>query len=631
MRVKMTQTEKIAFSALLMVACLAIYYGWRVFWFLTDDAFISFRYVSNSVLGYGYVWNAAPFRPVEGYTSFLWVLILDGIWRVFGVQPPDSANTVSLFCTYATLLICVIIVLRMDLVDQLRRHRVLLIALMFTGIITNRTFLAWTSSGLETAMFNCLFTLWIFCFLFLSPGSRLWIIGTTAAAALIYLTRPDGLLIAAVTILFVLLFWYAKLRQSTLRGGDIAAALPLLLIPLHLIWRHGFYGEWLPNTYYAKAISGRIWVESGSKYLLSFMIEYALWIWLALLIAVVLLKLARSHARLTRLLLLDVSLDQWLLAPALNQSAMLHEHASRVRFGWLAGALALLGVLSLLIGQIALGTTLLGLAILETVLLGFLGLSLIEAAVVSTVVLHTAYYTFVIGGDHFEFRVYSHLIPLLFITFIWMLNALRAQARTAALLLVVFVVLSWPIPWTHWLITRDLTTRKATYVLKASVASAAQAWLPATPNVVVAYLQAYDDMQFWLIDHAVCIRYQEHKIFAIDRAENLISRQAGLNLPSVGYPVIAEGTIGLIGWTLPRVNVIDTLGLNDYVIARNPDLFWVPLMAHERRPPAGYIECFAPNVGWGAGRVEIKPRAVALTADKITTCERSYAARIAQK
>jgi arabinofuranosyltransferase len=628
MWIKMTQREKIAFSALLFGACLALFYGWRVFWFLTDDAFISFRYVSNSILGYGYVWNPPPFKQVEGYTSFLWVVLLDVIWRISGIQPPDSANIVLLLCTYATVLICVVIVLRMDLVEDLRRHRVLFIALMLAGIITNRTFLAWASSGLETAMFNCFFTLWIFCFLFLSINSRIWIMSTTSTAALIYLTRPDGLLIAAVTVLFLLLFWYGKLRQSTLKAGDIAPSLPLLLIPLHLVWRHSFYGEWLPNTYYAKTISGRIWIESGGKYLFSFIIEYALWIWLMLLIAVVALKLAHSHARLSRLLLLDISFDQWSRAPAMKHSAIVHEHAPGMRLGWLIGALALLGALGLLMGQMAWGTAWLGLAILETVLLGFLGLSLIEAAVVSTVVVHAAYYTFVIGGDHFEFRVYSHLIPLLFISFIWMLNAIRVHARTVTLLLVAFIGLSWPIPWTHWLITRDLTTRQETYVLKASVAKAVHTWLPATPKVIISYLQTYDDMQFWLIDHAVCIRHQEHKIFVIDRSKILISRQAGLQLPSDGYPVIADGTIGLIGWSLPRVNVIDMLGLNDYVIARNPDLLSIPLMAHERRPPAGYVECFEPNVGWGG---EIHQRAVALTADKIRGCELSYVARVAQK
>jgi arabinofuranosyltransferase len=64
-------------AALLLLAALGLYLGWRVFWFLTDDAYIAFRYISTSRLGYGYVWNPPPFKPVEGYTSFLWVFLLD--------------------------------------------------------------------------------------------------------------------------------------------------------------------------------------------------------------------------------------------------------------------------------------------------------------------------------------------------------------------------------------------------------------------------------------------------------------------------------------------------------------------------------------------------------------------------
>lgn len=56
---------------------MGLFYGWKLFWFMTDDAYIAFRYVSNSMLGLGYVWNPPPFHPVEGYTSFLWVAILD--------------------------------------------------------------------------------------------------------------------------------------------------------------------------------------------------------------------------------------------------------------------------------------------------------------------------------------------------------------------------------------------------------------------------------------------------------------------------------------------------------------------------------------------------------------------------
>ena len=49
-----------------------------VAWFLTDDAFISFRYVRNLLEGHGLVFN--PGEYVEGYTNFLWILELVALW-----------------------------------------------------------------------------------------------------------------------------------------------------------------------------------------------------------------------------------------------------------------------------------------------------------------------------------------------------------------------------------------------------------------------------------------------------------------------------------------------------------------------------------------------------------------------
>src|SRR3984893_4176262 len=150
----LTRNRRIALILLTLVTLGSVYFGWRLFWFLTDDAYIAFRYISNSHLGYGYVWNAPPFRPVEGYTSFLWVLLLDVLWRISAVEPPAAANNVSLLFTYLTLLTGGLMVLQMRLREELEKYRLLFLCLVLVGVITNRTFLAWSSSGLETAMFN---------------------------------------------------------------------------------------------------------------------------------------------------------------------------------------------------------------------------------------------------------------------------------------------------------------------------------------------------------------------------------------------------------------------------------------------------------------------------------------------
>jgi len=99
-------------------------------------------------------------------------------------------------------------------------------------------------------------------------------------------------------------------------------------------------------------------------------------------------------------------------------------------------------------------------------------------------------------------------------------------------------------------------------------------------------------------------------------------------LPDAGYPVLTASSVGVVSWVLPKVNIIDALGLNDYVVARNPDLNLPIEMAHERRPPKGYTECFADNVVLDKGHFTVIPRATEMTAEKIVRCEQEFAAAV---
>ena len=70
--------------------------------------------------------------------------------------------------------------------------------------------------------------------------------------------------------------------------------------------------------------------------------------------------------------------------------------------------------------------------------------------------------------------------------------------------------------------------------------------------------------------------------------------------------------------------MIDTRGLNDYVIARSG----VPAqserrMAHDREPPPGYVRCFRPNLR-GDSFQRAPTRAVPLEAREIQRCEQHY-------
>ena len=84
--------------------------------FLCDDAFITFRYVSNAHDGFGLVWNQPPFLPVEGYSCFLWAVLLWATWSVTGCEPPAVANVLSIGCGLCQLALVVVAALRL-------RHR----------------------------------------------------------------------------------------------------------------------------------------------------------------------------------------------------------------------------------------------------------------------------------------------------------------------------------------------------------------------------------------------------------------------------------------------------------------------------------------------------------------------------
>jgi arabinofuranosyltransferase len=555
MKISFTRKEEIGLIILSVYVALVTYYGWQLFWFLTDDAYIAFRYISNSNLGFGYVWNPPPFRPVEGYTSFLWVVLLDMIWRITGVEPPDSANYLSLFFSYLTLFVGSAMVLNIQWNGWLRKYRVIFLSLVLTGIITNRTFLAWTSSGLETAMFNFFFIIWVYYCIFLPTDSKKWVFGVSLATAFIYLTRPDGILIALSSVLIMGVVFFKKYRQRELKLIDFALFLPLAVIPLHIIWRKLFYGEWLPNTYYAKTIPGRIWYQSGVRYFLSFVIEYALWVLLILLFFIIIKELRAIKECGRKYFAMDT-----------NRKA--------------------------------------------------------KYVVILTLVAHFLYYTIIIGGDHFEFRVYSHLIILLFISILWMLNKIKLGALSSGLIIILFIILSWIIPWTHWSITHTLKSEEIAST-RISVAAAIQKKLPATPQYIVWYLNVYDRLQAWLISQGVCVRHQEHKLFHLFKVSTLPSRKTGMTLPSDNFPVLPYRTVGVIAWVLPKVNIIDMLGLNDNVIAHNPNIGG-RMMAHERRPPPGYVECFSPNVTIVGKEVIINKREEPLTADKIIECAEHY-------
>jgi arabinofuranosyltransferase len=247
-------------SGILILLAAALLIGWYQFRFLTDDAFITFRYIDHHRRGWGYTWNPPPFQPVEGYSNFLWAVLLEAIWAVTGATPPATANVVSLLLSYASLAVGFSIVWRMDFSDRWRRHRFWLACLALLYAISNRTFITWTSSGLETALFGFCTAVWLLGVVELGrrPNCRALTLASAGAASAA-LTRPDGLLLVMAT-----LFLGAYLAIESRRVlRPLLCSSPLLAVAVHLLWRRWYYQAWVPNTYYAKQVTA--WPDAGVR------------------------------------------------------------------------------------------------------------------------------------------------------------------------------------------------------------------------------------------------------------------------------------------------------------------------------------------------------------------------------
>ena len=517
------------FFLLIIIGGIGLYIGWKTFWFLTDDAYIAFRYVSNSILGYGYVWNPPPFLPVEGYTSFLWIVILEFIWRIIGLTPPQISNLLLFVFSYLTLIISAIMIMRINLYNSLKKKRIILVALLLIYLLLNRTFLTWASSGLETALFNLLLISWIYNLLYTSNFKYRIGLGSLLVA-LITLTRPDGLLFC-ISMLFIIFVEILKNHKKDIIYIITYGTLPLGIVFTHQIWRLAFYGEWLPNTYYAKVISA--WPKSGILYAISFILEYSLWFAFIIIFWALILFLLRKKFFIIQL---------------------------REQMVW------------------------------TDILKYFLITYGTKFLIIASLVAHLAYYTFIVGGDHFEYRVYSYIIPLVFIAIVWSLNQLEKNSVNFIGLITVFILLSLPVQWTHWALTKNLNTREETHIMHIPIS---KTW----PTPFQFYAELFDEIQKWLITHFVCMRHQEHKIFWKSQINLYPTREESNKISSEGFPIYISNVVGVPAWVLPNVNIIDHLGLNDYTIARTPiDETKFRRMAHSRLPPKGYIKSYRPNI-----------------------------------
>lgn len=226
--------------------------------FISDDAFIVARYARNIVRGAGWVYNAG--ERVEGYTSFTW-LALTALLGKCGIDYVSAVRGAALAAALLSGWLCYLAAAGAGI----GRGSVaaLLAPLMLSG---NGVFCCWALGGLE----GCGFAAATLAALLLVDRAlradrSAALLAAGCAGGLAALTRPEGLAIPAAALAFAILPAPRRLRNA------LAYALPvLLMLAAHLAWRYSYYGDLLPNTYYAKVGLNRESALRGLKYVLNF-------------------------------------------------------------------------------------------------------------------------------------------------------------------------------------------------------------------------------------------------------------------------------------------------------------------------------------------------------------------------
>jgi len=291
-----------ALVCIAVVALLALAYHNRL---LVDDAFIAFRYAGNFARGLGLVYN--PGDRVEGYTNFLWVMLMAAGMRI-GLDPGPWSQCLGLACYAGTLLLTYRIA-RLVLPGAAWAIATVLL------VGTNYTVLSFATGGLETSLQT--FLLMAGCTVLISAHRRrAWSHRNILALSFILsagiLTRMDFVVFGAVLVPGAMVSVFVTQRGGTRRDsrsselfatrvqqmgpmthptalvtqpgaprrvlGRQAAMLlcPILfIVATWLTWKAWYYGSVLPNTYFAKrpTLNG-LWV--GAEYLWAFCSQYRL-------------------------------------------------------------------------------------------------------------------------------------------------------------------------------------------------------------------------------------------------------------------------------------------------------------------------------------------------------------------
>lgn len=269
--------------------------------FIQDDAYTSMRYVKNFVEGKGLVFNQG--ERVEGYTNFLWIMILSGIELLnhhFNLALDLEKTTQLLSMTFSIIFLILTYTLSKMLnqgkenepsLERIIHELQNLLPVFLLAFSTPLVY--WGVSAMETALFGSLILLSII--FYLKGDNSKPNIAFVIVSVLNSLLRPEGLIFFILIISHKFLYnFFDREKQKGNKSLSIIfdkitrKEILFYIIPLtaYVIFRLFYYGYPLPNTFYAKTEFTFQFLQRGINYLFDFARSYLLYGFVLILPAV---------------------------------------------------------------------------------------------------------------------------------------------------------------------------------------------------------------------------------------------------------------------------------------------------------------------------------------------------------
>jgi arabinofuranosyltransferase len=223
-------TKRLIFLAALAVFAATAIIIWD---YSIDDAFITYRYSENLAAGRGLVFNPGD-KPIEGYSNFLWLLILSLLYKI-GLPTPETAKILGLVFMAGAGGIWYF-------AYEKSEEKWLWLAGPLFLISPITAF--WGLSGLELGLHAVLVAGSVIALLHRSTW--VWVL-----FPLLILSRPEGFIIVfgLLVIAAVVDSLGHRVDVKYLIGCAAAAGVTILALTL---FRLAVFGYPLPNTFYAK-------------------------------------------------------------------------------------------------------------------------------------------------------------------------------------------------------------------------------------------------------------------------------------------------------------------------------------------------------------------------------------------